>query len=245
MPLLRRLRQISLFRQDTIKYLRYAIGEILLIVIGILIAVWINTRVGYQKERELEKRYLENVREDLLNEDDSYTFGFIKRFDDKIKGLELARQFATGQFEIVDTTHFLKTIGKGGIGSRGQQLSGDATYKDLVSTGNLQLIRNQALKRKIQNYYSGREFLDNYRDNLRSKYANFTNSVRPYNPLDSTDIKAIPPGYLDHLLKTPEFLAQVNEEYTYAYSSLRYILEQIEISRALMEEIEIELRAGS
>ncbi|UCD62503.1 MAG: hypothetical protein JSV59_11180, partial [Flavobacteriaceae bacterium] len=48
-----------------LKYMRYAIGEILLVVIGILIALQINNWNESQKARSEEKALLENLLEDL------------------------------------------------------------------------------------------------------------------------------------------------------------------------------------
>jgi len=48
------------------KYLKYAIGEIVLVVIGILIAVSINNWNEAQKNRKTEKLLLQNVLSDLL-----------------------------------------------------------------------------------------------------------------------------------------------------------------------------------
>ena len=43
------------------KYARYAIGEIVLVVIGILIALSINNWNENRKEKKLAKTYLENL----------------------------------------------------------------------------------------------------------------------------------------------------------------------------------------
>ena len=61
----RKIRQNSLSQGKTGKYLKYAIGEIILVVIGILIALQIN---GWQQEKQnirLEKRYLKDIINDL------------------------------------------------------------------------------------------------------------------------------------------------------------------------------------
>ena len=50
------------------KYLVYAIGEILLVVIGILIALQVNNWNEYNKERILEIEILEEIRENLLKD---------------------------------------------------------------------------------------------------------------------------------------------------------------------------------
>ncbi len=56
-------------KQDRfLKYSRYAFGEIVLVVIGILIALQINNWNEDRKERRIEVRYLENLRADLKND---------------------------------------------------------------------------------------------------------------------------------------------------------------------------------
>ena len=52
-------------KNKTGKYLKYAIGEIILVVIGILIALQINNWNGYRKERAKETKILKNIRFDL------------------------------------------------------------------------------------------------------------------------------------------------------------------------------------
>ena len=47
------------------KYLKYAIGEIILVVIGILIALQINTWNNQQIDRNKEQEYLQNLVEDI------------------------------------------------------------------------------------------------------------------------------------------------------------------------------------
>ena len=42
---------------DTIKYLRYAIGEIILVVVGILIALQVNNYNEELNNKKLEKKY--------------------------------------------------------------------------------------------------------------------------------------------------------------------------------------------
>jgi len=48
-----------------VKYTRYAIGEIVLVVVGILIALWINQQAQYSKERVDEINVLKEIRKNL------------------------------------------------------------------------------------------------------------------------------------------------------------------------------------
>ena len=240
MPLLRRLRQISLYREDTVKYLRYAVGEIVLIVLGILIAVSINTRVGQNNDLKKEKIYLENLLAEVKEETEGFDLVLNQRYESKINGLKLAREYAIGQYQVEDTSAFLSEIGQGGANSRGSILGSDATFQDLISTGNLNLIRNQELKRMIQDYYRRRSFVNIYIDNLRTSYADFINAVRPYDPARQ-NVYSIPPGRMANKLQTPEFLDATNQELTFGHSIHRVVNGLIKDGQALIEAIRAEL----
>ncbi|MGS2727548.1 DUF6090 family protein [Psychroserpens sp. BH13MA-6] len=58
----RKIRHNLLSEGKTGKYLKYAIGEIILVVIGILIALQINNWNENQKENKLEKNTLLNLK---------------------------------------------------------------------------------------------------------------------------------------------------------------------------------------
>jgi len=70
----RKIRQNLLSEGKTEKYLKYAIGEIILVVIGILVALQINTWNEEKKERLQEQKYLieikANLESDLLQIED-------------------------------------------------------------------------------------------------------------------------------------------------------------------------------
>jgi hypothetical protein len=64
----RKIRQKMLTENKFSKYLLYAIGEILLVVIGILIALQINTNSENHKKQVFEITILENIKEDILSD---------------------------------------------------------------------------------------------------------------------------------------------------------------------------------
>jgi hypothetical protein len=61
----RKIRQKLLFENKFSKYLIYAIGEIILVVIGILIALQINNHNEIRKEKALEKELINLLISDL------------------------------------------------------------------------------------------------------------------------------------------------------------------------------------
>ena len=65
----RKIRQKLLSENKVSKYLIYAIGEILLVVIGILIALGINNWNNEQKDKQAELKYLNQIRKSLKEND--------------------------------------------------------------------------------------------------------------------------------------------------------------------------------
>lgn len=63
---LRKIRRSLIDSSSTKKYLLYAIGEIALVVIGILIALQINNWNEWKKERNVEHIVLEDIRESIV-----------------------------------------------------------------------------------------------------------------------------------------------------------------------------------
>lgn len=61
----RKIRQSLLMENKTSKYLKYAAGEIILVVIGILIALQINNWNEYRKENIKEYKIMVNLKEEL------------------------------------------------------------------------------------------------------------------------------------------------------------------------------------
>jgi len=64
----RKIRQDLLNKGNTGKYLQYAIGEIVLVVIGILIALSINNWNERQSKRKAELNFYRNTKQQLLDD---------------------------------------------------------------------------------------------------------------------------------------------------------------------------------
>ena len=71
--LLRNIRRKLMNENKISTYILYAIGEITLVVIGILIAVQIDDWSQNQTDRKLEQAYVQNLKEDLQRDLDLYS----------------------------------------------------------------------------------------------------------------------------------------------------------------------------
>ena len=130
------------------KYMLYAVGEIALVVIGILIALQINNWNTYSNDRAQEQEYLMELRQDLISDTISLN-RVLQQISIHINSATDVLNFIeTGT--IKDTTTLVKSIFYAGfMNFFNANLS---TYNDLINSGNVRLIRDNALKRKLDEY---------------------------------------------------------------------------------------------
>jgi Family of unknown function (DUF6090) len=94
-PLFRKLRRDFAHQGKSSKYVRYAIGEIVLVVIGILIALQINNWNESQKTKKSAIQQLQTIAQNL--EEDLIQLNYMKKFTDTtlLYSDLLSRQFQT------------------------------------------------------------------------------------------------------------------------------------------------------
>lgn len=126
------------------KYLKYAIGEIVLVVIGILIALQINTWNEQRKDRATEKELLEAIRTDFTETHSrlSATIELQTKVVSYSRRLLILRE----QDRLLEKKDSIADFVIYGALSwwRAEPVTG--TYDAMVSTGNIGLIRNKALR---------------------------------------------------------------------------------------------------
>lgn len=132
------------------KYLLYAIGEIILVVIGILIALQINNWNQDKKDRKLEQQYycrlLEDVEQDLVNYNNS-----LDLLNNKINANNTLMQKLLDNSALLDSIspYILKSI-------KYSVTNANATtdaFEDIKSSGNLNIIKDAHIKNKLTSYY--------------------------------------------------------------------------------------------
>ena len=133
----------------TTKYFKYAIGEIILVVIGILIALQINNWNEYRKERLKEQTYLTRLKEDLIS--DKKVIELNKAFyQDVFMAGSLVLSQAEGdiiasKWDILTAYFHASQIWP--------MLMQSSTYEELKSSGELSLIRNITLRNRLPFYH--------------------------------------------------------------------------------------------
>ena len=159
----RRIRKKLLDEENLRRYLIYSFGEILLVMIGILLALQVNKWNEARKNGELKSIYFQNLYLDVgsdieVMKDMNLRNDFYER-----EGLYLLAFFEEKLIE-VDTQrikratllcHYLPSL-----------FLKSSTYNDLVNSGNLKLIEDIELKKLLNDYYSANAWDDNFGDRI-------------------------------------------------------------------------------
>ena len=134
-------------KNKTGKYLKYAIGEIVLVVIGILIALAINNQNEQRNERKLEQIILKQLKEDYKAN--------ILQLENKI---EMRREIITQSLDILEISSNASKVSIDSLSIRFATLFMDPTFDpidiDVVSSGNIKFIRNDSLKKHLSHWNS-------------------------------------------------------------------------------------------
>lgn len=147
----RKIRQNLLLKNNTRKYLRYAIGEILLVVLGILIAVQINTWNSNKLNEERNNLLLIKLSKELdLNIErihllDTINHAFKGRLiftDSLLKILNKGVTINDLDFMIRQSIYYTTTLN-----------FNSTVFQELKNTGSLYAIGSDSLIQSIQNYY--------------------------------------------------------------------------------------------
>jgi hypothetical protein len=154
MKLFRKIRQSMLGSGKVKNYVLYAIGEIFLVVVGILIALQINNWNEDYKDRRLEESYYYKFLEDV-NQDQRLLEKLIAENNQRIKYanqlLHLLQQEHADRKEVI---FFLReTISK----IRFRFRPSSSAFDDLKSNGKLAIIKDLSLKKQLLNYYAEME----------------------------------------------------------------------------------------
>ena len=145
----RNIRQNLLMENNTAKYIKYAIGEIVLVVIGILIALSINNWNDKKKNDETELLYYNRILED---------FELDKKLIDELKQksdyrIELSKKTLLDLDSGTKDKH--QIINQFILSGRSEVYQPrNVTFKDLISSGNLKLINDITIKNSLIQYYS-------------------------------------------------------------------------------------------
>ena len=205
------------------KYFKYAIGEIILVVIGILIALQINNWNQSRLNKITEINYLRTIEKEITSNSYINQSIVINRLPKKLESLKLAKKYCDNKLIVTDTLEFLNNVAYGGVFSGGYNFGERSSYDELINTGNLQLIRKDTVKNAIANYYSYINAVSERANVHSSRFSNYTSELRPFNTENPSFISKYDQIKMMDSFKSEEFKKLVNLELSYAYKIRDYI----------------------
>lgn len=184
----RNIRKSLLKEGKTSSYFRYAIGEILLVMVGILLALQVNTWNQNRINSTKERAYLIGIESDLKSQ-----LVLMENTDNVYDSLLSNASSLLIDFQELNSVEKIPNLNK-----RISYLMWDTSlreintsFTELISTGNINLIKNKSLRTLIIKYYQYSE-MSNNTTNTNTKNV-FYGSVFPI----LTDIAIINPSDFD------------------------------------------------
>ncbi|NRD21224.1 hypothetical protein HNV08_14290 [Winogradskyella eckloniae] len=146
----RKIRQKLLTENKLSKYLVYAIGEVILVVIGILIALQLNNHNDTKKNKGYEKDYLDRIQLDIKQD--------IAELEQLFKGdtIQLDAYTYLGRYLLSDSkvTDSISLVTKSSKVFGIHWFEGkNIVFDDMKSSGKTGLITSGSLRNSIQYYY--------------------------------------------------------------------------------------------
>ena len=167
----RRIRQNLLLQGKTSKYFKYAIGEIILVVIGILIALQINNWNETLNENNLEQKAINNLKLDF-----SYNQSELEKLISELKETRKACYLILNQTGNKYQETFILDSLLQVVPSVPQYFPQNGFLMDLINSGQLGIVKNDNLRNKLSSWLPT---LETVKDREKSA-ENFSNDINRY-----------------------------------------------------------------
>jgi hypothetical protein len=137
----------------TSKYFKYAIGEVILVMIGILLALQVNNWNEIRKERAKESSYLERLKENLLVDKNQFELN-VEFYNQVFDYGNSAISYSNGE-DLGTTSNWEVLVAFFHASQIWPIIPTVSTYDELKSSGELSLIQSDDLRNNLSYYHGG------------------------------------------------------------------------------------------
>lgn len=217
----RKIRQHMITENKVSKYLLYAIGEIVLVVIGILIALQVNNWNESRKLKTTEREFFQGVRSDLL-QDKAYMNLIIEKANIKISAYNMFKEnvqnlYNTNRPRLDSLLNIYFDLG-----ATFYPISG--SFNSAMSSNEFNTFKNKALKMMVIKLYNST--YARLMDNAKSTDDRWHYVTKEYSRIRRT-------GHIGNL--SPEQIEEFEDETFYHVFSLEYYVGNLKLA---IEEID-------
>ena len=203
----RKIRYDLMEKNKTGKYFKYAIGEITLVVIGILIALQINNWNEQRKTRNSEISYIHSIINDLKGDSETIRF-IVENTKEKIANNELLMS-QLRSFDTITDSRPLFTLMRDNVGFVDFKAQ-DHTIETLKNSGNIEILNSEFIRTGLQSYYDTVEVIY-IQQNLMNKSTTESNRANFFNYLECDK------GIINNIKVPFDDRAKANLPEAYAY----------------------------
>jgi len=225
----RHIRKSLLMENKISTYLKYAIGEIVLVVIGILIALQINNWNESKIEHLEERTYYKNIQRQITEDKNAivanleYNNRFLKQFQLAIKIIEENDRTKVDTLAIIslNLTEFSDFHRQGNI------------FETMVNSGEIKLLKNQRIVEALQQLEEKYIFINKLEDLHSQAIVNFVvpsilSSLKVYGIVARDIDNLYSYQFQNHFALLYDLMLEKNEAYENAVSRIQDINSLIE-----------------
>ena len=149
----RHIRKSLFMENKTSRYFKYAIGEIFLVMIGILLALQVNNWNEIRKERAKESSYLERLKENLLVDKNQFELN-VEFYNQVFDYGNSAISYSNGE-DLGASSNWEVLVAFFHASQIWPIIPTVSTYDELKSSGELSLIQSDDLRNNLSYYHGG------------------------------------------------------------------------------------------
>jgi hypothetical protein len=222
----------------------YAIGELFIVTIGVLIALGINQWQQDRGDRVLELQYANRLKADLQTDINRFNYFEAGALSGKTTVLKALAKVDGTQTSFDHSVFNAENLNNSTFNALPRSQS--ATFNELQSTGNFKLLQNSAIRMAIDHYYNNYELMSGILFESLGPYSDIFVGAMPgaalfdwrVNEIDLSDAD-IDEG-LHNLISHPDYRVAVNSELAYTSELIYYLRDTRLLGEALLTELEKE-----
>lgn len=223
--------------------LGHHVSELVIIILGVLIALAVDQWNDGRRERGLEAAYLEALEGDLRSDSVRYADLFLPALATKDSALSAIAPVIRGAPLRGDTLAFLSTVALGGrLGSaQPTGLARRTTFDELIATGNLSLIRAPSLRAALVDHYNQDQI---QASRLKARVPDYPMAVHAYYPAELRgerapgDVRAFGLRRAVEGFRSPQFEAVMDQEFNYMYLARAVMQSMADETNELLRRVE-------
>ena len=195
------------------KYFKYAIGEILLVMVGILLALQVNNWNENRKNTIKETRFLQSFKWDT-EANITELKRVIKKSNATAQSLDSILLLKSDSIPDIDVFNFTKLVMTGtGFTVFGTH---EGTVSDILGSGNLDIIKNDSIRLAIGSWYSNLKAIREWEKIEKKSVDDYGDYLKLHINIYALDsLSVITPEIKNFLMNDRYFLNSVSDRYLY------------------------------